>query len=86
MKTVKYLFVCLLKVLDVPHVFSVKDFIFGIIQLVLFFSVFVFFEVLLNWYFALLLTIGVVITLYSIICLVEFIVLLIKKKHKKTFN
>ncbi len=78
MKIVKYLFVSLLDCLSLNVVFT-KDFIVGCIQIVVFFAVFLISTLLLSWYYGLLITVGSIIALYGIICIVELFIRLIKK-------
>lgn len=78
MKTVKYLFLCLMDCLSLNVVFT-KDFIIGCIQIIVFFAVFLVSTVLLTWYYGLLITLGVMLTLYGIICIIEVFIKLIKR-------
>ena len=78
MKTVKYLFLCLMDCLSLNVVFT-KDFIIGCIQIVVFFTVFLISTVLLTWYYGLLIMLGTILTLYGIICIIELFISLLKR-------
>lgn len=78
MKTVKYLFLCLMNTLS-ANLFYTKDFIIGCIQIVAFFAVFLISTVLLTWYYGLLIMSGVMLALYGIVCIIELFIRLIKR-------
>ena len=78
MKTVKYLFLCLMDCLSLNVVFT-KDFIIGSIQIVVFFTVFLISTVLLTWYYGLLIMLAVMLTFYGIVCIIELFIRLIKR-------
>ena len=78
MKTVKYLFLCLMNTLS-ANLFYTKDFIIGWIQIVAFFAVFLISTVLLTWYYGLLIMSGVMLALYGIVCIIELFIRLIKR-------
>ena len=78
MKTVKYLFLCLMNTLS-ANLFYTKDFIIGWIQIVVFFTVFLISTVLLTWYYGLLIMSGVMLALYGIVCIIELFIRLIKR-------
>lgn len=78
MKTVKYLFFCLMDCLSL-NVTCTKDFIIGIIQFILFFAVFFFSTLLFTWYYGILITLVAVIVLYGVVCVVDIFIKLIKK-------
>ena len=78
MKTVKYLFFCLMDCLSFNVAFT-KDFIIGVMQILLFFAVFLISTVLLTWYYGLLITLGFVLAIYGIVCIIE---LFVKEKIK----
>ena len=91
MKTVKYLFFCLMACLSFNIVFT-KDFIFGLIQMVLYFVVLFGSSGLLVFYcnvseimaglYGFLITIGFVLVLYGTICLIECAIRLIVRLKK----
>ena len=91
MKTVKYLFSCLMDCLSLNVVFS-KDFIIGCIQIVAFFAVLLVSSGLLVFYcnihvimaglYGLFITIGFVLALYGTICLIECAIRLIVRLKK----
>ncbi len=83
MKITKYLFVCLIECLSFNVVF-LKEFIFGWLQIVLYFAVcFCSYGLLVNRFsfsdgkatiYAGLITIGIILILYGLICLIECII------------
>ena len=79
MKTVKYLFLCLMDCLSLNVVF-IKDIIVGFIQIVVFFTVFLISTVLLTWYYGLLILLAVMLAFYGIVCIIELFIRLIKRK------
>lgn len=78
MKTVKYLFFCLMDCLSLNVVFT-KDLIIGWIQIVVFFTVFLISTVLLTWYYGLLILLAAMLTFYGIVCIIELFIRLIKR-------
>lgn len=95
MKIVKYLFRCLVDFLADAAFF--KDFVFGAMQVVLYCAVLCFsywtlrswcgFSEILATVYGALTTVGFIIALYGLICIVELTVRLIikiKRKHDKT--
>lgn len=91
MKTVKYLFLCLMDCLSLNVVFT-KDFIIGCIQIVVYFAVLFVSSGLLVFYcnvskimaglYGLLITIGFVLIFYLAIFLIECVVRLIMQLKK----
>ena len=80
MKTVKYLFFCLMDCLSLNVAFT-KDFIVGCIQIVVFFAVFLVSTVLLTWYYGILITLGTMFVLYGTGFIGDIFVALIKNKN-----
>ena len=92
MKTVKYLFLCVMNTLSY-NVLYIKDFIFGVLQILLYFAVlFVSYRVLYKYggfsdkmsvVYGVLIMIGFILALYTVICLVECTIRLILKLKNK---
>ena len=78
MKTVKYLFFCLMDCLSLNVAFT-KDFIIGTMQFIVFFAVFFVSTLLLTWYYGILITLGTVLALYGIAGIVDIFINSIKK-------
>lgn len=82
MKIVKYLFFCMLDCLSF-NIALTKDFIFGVLQIIVYFAVLFFSSGALIVYcdtpeilgilYGFLITIGFALTLYGVICLIEVI-------------
>lgn len=91
MKTVKYLIHCFISVLSQNCVFT-REFVFGLVQLVLYFAVFFISNLFLSYYYdlfeiemifySLLITIVFILILYICVVMVEcFVRLLLKLKN-----
>ena len=91
MKTVKYLFMCLMDCISNDVDFT-KDFIFGVLQILLYFAVWFFSYGVLYKYggfsdkmsviYGVLIMIGFILALYTVICLVECTIRLIVRLKK----
>ena len=91
MKTVKYLFVCLMDTLNFSVIYT-RDMIFGWLQILLYFAVLFFSSGALVFYcnvheimaglYGFLITIGFVLVLYGTICLIECAIRLIVRLKK----
>ena len=91
MKTVKYLFLCVMNTLSY-NVLYTKDFIFGVLQILLYFAVWFFsygvlykyggFSEKMSVIYGVLIMIGFILALYTVICLVECTIRLIVRLKK----
>lgn len=81
MKTIKYLFFCLMDTISFNAALT-KDFVIGFIQMIVFCAIFIVCTVVLTWYYGLLITIGCMILFYVLAAVIVMFVNLIKKSRK----